>query len=62
MSRQRTPINSRKGIKISRNTQDLYENRDRKLDKEAETRPLSPERWAQAMRREEFFRVTMKET
>jgi len=53
MSRERTPISLRKGIKISAETRKLYEERDRTLDPQ----PLSPEKWATAMRREEFFRV-----
>jgi hypothetical protein len=53
MSRQRTPINSRKGIKIDDKLRKLYEERDRTLDPQ----PLPPEKWATAMRREEFFRV-----
>ncbi|MGH9343147.1 MAG: BrnA antitoxin family protein [Terriglobia bacterium] len=62
MSRMRTPISSRKGIKISDETRRLYERRDKSLDKDAETRPLPPERWAHAMTREEFFRPVKKQT
>lgn len=56
MSRARTPINSRKGIKISEKTRRFYEQRDKRLDKNPETRSLPPEKWAYAMRRDEFFR------
>jgi uncharacterized protein (DUF4415 family) len=62
MSRERTPINLRKGIKISRETRRLYTERDRGLDKDADARSLPPEKWAQAMRREEFFRPIKKLT
>jgi uncharacterized protein (DUF4415 family) len=62
MSRVRTPINSRKGIKISQETRDLYEKRDRKLDDDPDSRPLPPEKWAQAMRRDEYFRPIKKQT
>jgi len=62
MSIERTPINLRKGIKISPETRELYEKRDRKLDEDPETRPLPPDRWAHAMRRDEFFRPIKKLT
>lgn len=60
MSRARTPISSRQGIKISDKTKELYEKRDKKADLDPETRPLSPAAWAQAMRRSEFFRPIKK--
>jgi uncharacterized protein (DUF4415 family) len=60
MSRARTPISSRKGIKISDKTRELYEKRDKKLDLDPETRPLPPEAWMHAMRRSEFFRPIKK--
>ncbi len=56
MSKQRMPISSRKGIKISPKALELYEKRDQSPDADPETRPLPPERWATAMRRGEFFR------
>ena len=62
MSRERTPINLRKGIKISRETRRLYIEQDRGIDKDPDARSLSPEKWAQAMRREEFFRPIKKLT
>jgi uncharacterized protein (DUF4415 family) len=61
MSKVRTPINSRKGIKISDETRELYEKRDRGLDNDSDPRPLPPGRWAHAMRREEFFRPIKKQ-
>ena len=61
MSKVRTPINSRKGIKISDKARELYEKRDRSLDNDPETRPLPPEKWAHAMRRDEFFRPIKKQ-
>jgi len=61
MSRVRTPINSRKGIKISDQTRRLYEERDRSLDNDPDSAPLPPEKWATAMRRDEFFRPIKKQ-
>jgi uncharacterized protein (DUF4415 family) len=52
----------RKGIKIDDKTQELYEQRDRSLDLDPDTAPLSPDRWAHAMRRDEFFRPIKKLT
>jgi uncharacterized protein (DUF4415 family) len=62
MSRERTPVSSRKGIKIDAETRALYESRDRALDSDPDTRPLPPDTWAHAMRREEFFRPIKKLT
>jgi uncharacterized protein (DUF4415 family) len=62
MSKERTPISLRKGIKISPKTQELYEKRDRSPDADPETRSLPPERWANAMSRDEFFRPVKKLT
>ena len=62
MSRQRTPINLRKGIKISDETRRAYEERDRPLDNDPAVPTLPPERWAHAMRRDEFFRPIKKQT
>lgn len=62
MSKAHTPINSRKGIRISQKTRELYEKRDRNLDRDPDTRPLPPEKWAKAMRRDEFFRPVKKQT
>ena len=56
MSKERTPVSSRKGIKISLETREAYERRDKRLDSDPDTRPLPPEEWANAMRRDEFFR------
>ena len=55
-----TPINSRKGIKISRRTRELYDQRDRSLDDDPDARPLPPAKWEHAMRRDEFFRPIKK--
>jgi uncharacterized protein (DUF4415 family) len=60
MSRVRTPISSRKGIKISDKTKALYEKRDKTLDLDPESRPLPPEAWAHAMGRSEFFKPIKK--
>ncbi|HEY7303136.1 MAG TPA: BrnA antitoxin family protein [Bryobacteraceae bacterium] len=62
MSKARTPISSRKGIKISERTKRLYEQRDKRLDEDPESRPLPPGKWANAMRRDEFFRPIKKQT
>lgn len=62
MSRKRTPVHLRKGIKISERTRELYEKRDKSLDDDPDSRPLPPEKWANAMRRDEFFRPVKKQT
>ncbi len=51
-----TPVNLRKGIKITHEIREAYKNRDKNLDNDPDARPLPPETWAHAMRREEFFR------
>lgn len=56
MNKERTPVNLRRGIKMTDEIRELYEKRDRSLDDDPETRPLPPEKWAHAMRRDEFFR------
>jgi uncharacterized protein (DUF4415 family) len=40
----------------------LYEKRDRRLNNDPEAKPLPPERWANAMRRDEFFPPVKKLT
>jgi uncharacterized protein (DUF4415 family) len=60
MSRERTPVNSRKGLKIDDETRKLYEQRDRSLDNDPDARALPPEKWMNAMRRSEFFRPIKK--
>jgi uncharacterized protein (DUF4415 family) len=60
MKKERTPISSRKGIKISQRTRELYERRDKSLDNDPERKMLPPEKWAHAMTREEFFRPIKK--
>ncbi len=62
MSKARTPISSRKGIKISEHTKRLYEQRDKRLDEDPDSRPLPHSKWANAMRRDEFFRPIKKQT
>ena len=61
MNKERTPISSRKGIKISAEARKLYAGRDPRGEA-PESRSLPPERWATAMRREEFFRPLKKLT
>jgi uncharacterized protein (DUF4415 family) len=60
MSRERTPVSSRKGIKITQEIRDAYERRDKSLDNDPDARPLPPDVWANAMRRDEFFRPIKK--
>ena len=62
MSKARTPISSRKAVKISERTRQLYERRDKRLEDDPDSRPLPPDRWANAMRRDEFFRPVKKQT
>jgi uncharacterized protein (DUF4415 family) len=57
-----TPAAQRKGIKISAGTRELYKQRKREFDKDPDARPLPPEKWATAMRRDEFFRPNKKQT
>jgi uncharacterized protein (DUF4415 family) len=60
MRRKRTPVSLRKGIRITDEIRELYEQRDRSLDDDPDARPLPPEKWAHAMRRDEFFRPIKK--
>jgi uncharacterized protein (DUF4415 family) len=62
MSKERTPISSRKGIKITEGTRKAYEERDLSLDNDPDAPALPTERWASAMRRDEFFRPIKKLT
>lgn len=62
MSRKRTPVHLQKGIKITDEIRQLYEKRDKSLDNDPDSRPLPPEKWAHAMRRDEFFRPVKKQT
>lgn len=62
MSKERTPVNLRKGIRIDAQTRELYEQRDRGLDLDPDSVRLPPDRWARAMRRDEFFRPIKKLT
>ena len=57
-----TPVSQRKGINISARTRELYEKRNRALDSDPDAAPLPPDKWAAAMRREEFFRPVKKQT
>lgn len=58
---ERTPVEERKGIKISAKTRELYEQRNRELDNDPDAAPLSPDKWAHAMRRDEYFRPLKKQ-
>ena len=63
MSRERTPISSRKGIKISEATRRAYEQRNKSRDTDPDdhgfVRPTL-EQLSTAMRRDEFFRPVKK--
>ena len=56
------PIKKRRGIRIDQNIKNLYAKRNRELDEDADSAPLRPDKWAQAMRRDEFFRPIKKQT
>lgn len=56
-----TPVEDRKGIKISDKTMALYAAHDHSKD-DPENPVLPPEKWAKAMRRDEFFRPIKKQT
>ncbi len=60
-NKERTPISSRKGIRISTESRSLYAALDPRTG-DPESRSLPPERWETAMRREEFFRPIKKLT
>jgi len=57
-----TPIKKRRGIKIDKNIRNLYEKRNRALDKDPDSAPLHPDKRANSMRREELFRPIKKQT
>lgn len=59
---KRTAVAERKGIKVGAQAQENYEKRDRSLDDDPDSRPLAPDKWANAMRRDEFFRPIKKQT
>lgn len=60
---EHTPINERKGIKISEKTREAWKNRDTSRDNDPDyPKPLSPDKWANAMRREEYWRPIKKQT
>ena len=55
------PKDKRKGIKISERTKALYAAHDHSND-DPENPVLPPEKWALAMRRDEFFKPIKKQT
>jgi len=57
-----TPTKKRRGIKIDQNIRNLYQKRHRALDKDPDSAPLHPDKWANAMRRDELFRPIKKQT
>jgi hypothetical protein len=60
MPREHIPIHLRKGIRISARTRELYEQRDKHMDDDPDSRCLPPEKWEHAMTREEFFAESKK--
>ena len=62
MKKKSTRSSSPKGIKITDEIRRLYEQRDRSLDNDPDSAPLSPEKWANAMTPAEFeeFRKTYR--
>ncbi len=58
---ERTPVEERTGIKISAKTTQLYEHRNRALDDDPDAAPLAPDKWANATRRNEYFRPVKKQ-
>ena len=56
-----TPVEKRRGIKISDRTKEAYAKHDRSKD-DPENPVLSPDKWAKAMRRDEFFRPVKLQT
>jgi uncharacterized protein (DUF4415 family) len=60
---EHTPVKDRKGIRITDEIRELYKNRDTSRDSDPDYhKPLSPEKWATAMRRDELFRPVKKQT
>jgi uncharacterized protein (DUF4415 family) len=59
---ERTPIEQRRGIKITDEICEAYEKRSRNLDNDPAARPLPPDVWAHAMTRDEFCRPIKKQT
>jgi uncharacterized protein (DUF4415 family) len=60
---EHTPINERKGLKITEEIREAYKNRDTSRDNDPDYHPpLPPEKWAHAMRREEYYRPVKKQT
>lgn len=57
-----TPVAKRKGLKISARTRELYEQRGRAHDNDPDYGRMSPDEWANALRRDEFFKPIKKST
>lgn len=60
-TKRAVPVEQRKGIKVSERTKALYTAHDRSKD-DPENPVLPAERWANAMRRDEFFRPVKRQT
>ena len=60
---EHTPVKERKGIKITDEMREAYKNRDTSRDNDPDYhKPLPPDQWANAMRREEYWRPVKKQT
>jgi uncharacterized protein (DUF4415 family) len=60
---EHTPVKDRKGIKITGEIRELYKNRVTSRDKDPDYhKPLPPDQWAHAMRRDELWRPVKKQT
>ena len=60
---EHTPVNERKGIKITDEMRELYKNRDTSRDSDPDYhKPLPPEKWATSMSRDEYWRPVKKQT
>ena len=60
---EHTPVNLRKGIKITKEIRELYKNRDTSRDDDPDYhKPLSPDQWAKSMSRDEYWRPVKKQT
>jgi len=60
---EHTPVGERKGIRITKEMRELYRNRDTSRDDFPNYhKPLPPEKWAKAMRRDELWCPVKKQT
>ena len=60
---EHTPVNERKGIKITDEIRELHKTRDTSRDNDPDYhKPLSPDQWANSMSRNEYWRPVKKQT